>query len=134
MMTEDLHDVVVRCKKRYKKVKELTEFLYIFRQEMTRKMKKWGVWKPLVQVKCYGVKQEDGSIDYEQYTLWNMWSDPNFWDECHIGGLLGNGFNCRFNDQDGIEIYSEYRCETGFRFRLAQEVDQAMENYGIVNK
>ncbi|MGZ4849793.1 MAG: hypothetical protein ACXV2C_00205 [Candidatus Bathyarchaeia archaeon] len=72
--------------------------LYYFEEETTSFMKKqWKSWKPLKQMKLCGIEQPDGSMDYKQYRLLDMWYDPNFFEQCNFLGMGSDGFTTSFN-------------------------------------
>lgn len=101
----DLRMVIARCLLRYKtEVESLEDWLYIFEEEMSEQMKRWGTWQPLQQMKLI---EADGSWRYI-----DMWRDPNFYDEYNRCSMGTEGFGCKFKLPDGREVKARYFAAT----------------------
>ncbi len=85
----------------------------VFTQEIEIKMRQWGTYKPLEQMKCVGV---DGVA-----RLINLWNNPNVFDECNMMGLGGNGFILSFRTPDQQTIRVTHWCaDNSFRWEKVE--------------
>jgi len=95
---DDMAHVVKTSLDRYKtNVKDMTDWLYIFQEEIENKMKVWGTYKPLQHVMCEGKP------------FGNWMHNPNFFDECHTMGLGTDGFHLSFKDPKDETVRVRYK-------------------------
>lgn len=78
----DLELIISKSLERIETEAELTsDWLYIFEEEVSFYMKDvWKNHKPLIQ---HSIKDSDGKAIFI-----NLWEDPNFYEDYHIGGQI----------------------------------------------
>jgi hypothetical protein len=104
IISAELAPVFLSCLERYKTIQYTTEWLSVFREEMAVLQKTWGTWKPLKQMTLIYWDEEG----VQRSRPYQMWRDPNLFDESHFLGMGTDGFTASFKTPEDETVSVRY--------------------------
>jgi hypothetical protein len=106
---QDIVDVIESCHLKFENAEYIGDWMHIFIEEMEKKMKVWGTYEPLKEMRMFSY-DETGKIVDQGPSGW--WTNPNFTNECHMTGHWGNydsaGFTLDFKNPKGNWVNVRY--------------------------
>jgi hypothetical protein len=113
---EDMEDIIKNFKNRLEEAEYVNDLIYIFEEEVEKKMKEWGTYKPLEQMMLVEF-DEDGNKIEKPFGNWHY--NPNFKNDCVTAGMETDGFTLSFinNYNEKINVYYYKYHEPQFRIK-----------------